>query len=156
MLQEHLVESSLGRQTTLKSILIVQDDENIGSYLVEAIREETPDHPLLVVDSEGALEVIKHVKPDLFLLDYHLSTMNGIELYDRQHAAEGLEAIPAIIVSASLPQELLDKEIKQRQLTALPCPHELDNLLATLRTLLAQPSKGASIGQTTRVEHPEG
>ena len=44
-----------------------------------------------------------------FLLDYHLSSMNGIEPYDRLHATEGLETIPAIIMSASLPQELLDK-----------------------------------------------
>jgi hypothetical protein len=40
-------------------------------------------------------------------------------------------------MSASLPQELLDKEIQQRHLTALPSPHELDALLATLQMLLA-------------------
>ena len=137
MLQQYQKKSLVRRQTILKSILIVEDDANVGSYLIEAIRQESPYHSLLVVNSERALEVVKHIKPDLFLLDYHLSSMNGIELYDRLHATEGLEAIPAIIMSASLPQELLDKEIKQRHLTALPSPHELHALLATLQELLA-------------------
>jgi CheY-like chemotaxis protein len=120
-----------------KTILIVEDDESIGQYLVEVIRQETPYHSLLVTNSLQALEVVEQVKPSLLLLDYHLvSSTNGIELYDQLHSIHGFERIPAIIMSASLPHAALELEIKKRNLMAVPSPHELDELLAALQTAL--------------------
>jgi DNA-binding NtrC family response regulator len=66
-----------------KCILIVEDDINIGEYLIQAIHQETAYRTMLVNSSQQAIEVIQQVKPGLHLLDYHLlSSMNGIELYD--------------------------------------------------------------------------
>jgi len=124
------------RQTTAKTILIVEDDPAMGSYLVEAIHQETAYHPLLVSESRRALEVVKQIRPNLFLLDYHLAGMNGIELYDHLHTTTGLEAIPAVMVSASLPRHLLEIEIKQRHLPVINGPHELDDLLHLLHRFL--------------------
>jgi DNA-binding NtrC family response regulator len=123
-------------QHIARSILIVEDDEDIGAYLVTAIKQETAHHPQLVMESQQALEAVKHIKPDLFLLDYRLRDCNGIDLYDQLHAMSGLEAIPAIIMSASLPEGRLEEEIKQRQLFALSNPHTLDELIETLEQAL--------------------
>lgn len=121
----------------MKTILIVEDDPGIGQYISLAISHETPYLALLVTDSVRALEVVKHIRPNLFILDYRLSSMNGVELYDQLHLTEGLETIPAIIMSASLPREQLENEIKQRQLVALPNFHDLDNLLSVPIPMLA-------------------
>jgi DNA-binding NtrC family response regulator len=120
-----------------KCILIVEDDASIGEYLVQAIEQETPYCPLLVSGSQLALEVMQQVKPDLLLLDYRLlSLMNGIELYDLIHSTHGFEHIPAIIMSASLPQPALEYEIKKRGLIALPQPHDLNEFLAAIQAAL--------------------
>lgn len=136
MLQEYHDPSLEGEQDVTTSILIVEDDADIGTYLVTAIQQETSYQPLLVAESQQALETVKHIKPDLFLLDYRLTESNGLALYDQLHATAGLEAIPAIIMSASLPEGRLEEEIRQRQLFALSNPHTLDELIETLHQAL--------------------
>ncbi len=72
--------------------------------------------------------VVREIKPDLFLLDYHLPSMDGIELYDHLHATKGLEQIPAILLSANLPR----KELEKRKMVGVRKPFELDTLLNTI------------------------
>jgi CheY-like chemotaxis protein len=116
-----------------KKILIVEDDTFISEVLVLVIAQETPYQPLYVPDAFQALVTVNDVKPDLFLLDYHLPRMNGIELYDRLHVTQGLEHVRAIMISANLPQQ----EIKQRQIVGIRKPFGLDDLLDTIEKVLA-------------------
>jgi DNA-binding response OmpR family regulator len=122
------------RHATRKAILIVEDDPYIASFLVMAIAQETPYHPLLAETGERALEMVRHVKPALFILDYILGTMNGLDLYDYLHTQQGFEAIPAIFLSAS--SERLQDETDQRHLIGLAKPIELDELLLSVRQAL--------------------
>lgn len=117
----------------VKMILVVEDDAGIGSFLVQAITQETPYLALLVPDSLQALNAVANVKPSLFILDYQLPRMNGIELYDRLHATKEMEHVPAIIISARLPR----KEIEDRKIIGMNKPLELDDLLKTIEKLLA-------------------
>lgn len=121
-------------QSATKTILVVEDDSSISSFLVEAIEQETPYRALVASDDHAALELVRHFIPDLLLLDYRLPGMNGIELYDR---LKEVAPIPAILITASrqLPQE----QLHQRQLIAFKKPFELDALLATIETVLASP-----------------
>jgi DNA-binding response OmpR family regulator len=121
--------------TTVKTILVVEDDGGIGSFLSLAIAEETPFQAVVVTTGEQALETVSHVPVDLLLLDYTLPTINGIELYDQLHAMPGLETLPAILFTASLAKH--QNVIAQRQMIGLGKPIELDELLETLRMLLA-------------------
>src|SRR5437660_1112799 len=89
------------KRATEKTILIVEDDTYISEVLVLVISQETPYQALFVPDAFQALVTINDIKPDLFLLDYHLPRMNGIELYDRLHATQGLEHIPTIMTSTN-------------------------------------------------------
>src|SRR5437764_13186950 len=88
----------------VKTILVVEDDEDIGSFLVEALWQETSHQALLVTTGSKALETVKTIKPDLFVLDYLLPRMNGIDLYDQLHGTKELEHIPAVMMSANLPR----------------------------------------------------
>ena len=116
-----------------KTILVVEDDELIGAFLAEAISQETAYHPLLASDGFEALRVTHDIKPSLFLLDYHLPKMNGVELYDQLHAKEGLETVPTIILSANLPLE----ELTKRGLVGLKKPFDLDQLLQVIDKTIA-------------------
>lgn len=122
-----------GTQTFLKTILVVEDDAGIGEFLVQALAQETPHHAHLVTDGFQALEAVKESTPDLFILDYQLPRMNGIDLYDQLHRTAGLEATPAIIMSASLPTH----EVSKRHVIGLRKPLELDKLLDIIEGLLA-------------------
>ncbi len=74
--------------TIEKPILIVEDDTAIGSFLIEAIEQETVHQALLATDGYEALQIVDDIKPGLFLIDYSLPYLNGLELYDHLHAAK--------------------------------------------------------------------
>ena len=80
--------------STTKTILVVEDDRDVGELLDLTLTYETPHHALLVADGFQALQVVTAIKPDLLILDYHFPRMDGIELYDHLHATEGLEDTP--------------------------------------------------------------
>jgi CheY-like chemotaxis protein len=115
-----------------KLIFIVEDDSIMEEFLELAIADETPYQSIAVHNGFEALKVIKEVKPDLFLLDYLLPEMNGLELYDRLHSIEYLVETPAIMYSTNLPTQ----ELQKRHITGLYKPFELDELLSTIEKLL--------------------
>jgi DNA-binding response OmpR family regulator len=119
-------------ETSVKTVLVVEDDTGIGTFLVQAILQETPHQAMLVADGFQALKAVSNIKPSLFILDYQLPRMNGIELYDQLHATKGLEQIPAIVISARLPKH----EIEKRKIAAMSKPFELDDFLHAIEKLL--------------------
>lgn len=124
---------SQGKYANMKTILIVEDDAAIGDLFVEVISQETPHRAILVADGTRALNIIEYIKPDLFLLDYHLPGMNGIELYDRLHATEGLEDIPAILMTAGV----LEHDIRRRKIVGMSKPVEMNKLLDLIEELVS-------------------
>ncbi len=118
-----------------KTILVVEDDAAMAEVM-ELILSEEPGYSIhLVSDPREALQLAQRIQPDLFVLDYLLAHMNGIELYDRLHVSQGLENVPAIITSASL---LMHKSLlDQRHLIGLEKPFDLEVLLETIKQMLA-------------------
>ena len=41
-----------------------------------------------------------HVKPDLFIIDYHLLDLSALELSSRLHNINALESVPTIILNS--------------------------------------------------------
>jgi len=115
------------------TILVVEADAEIGSLLLEALSQKTSYQMILLTHSLQALEVARRIKPDLFILNYHLPQVNGIELYDRLHAIKGLKHVPTIMVAADLPEE----EMKQRKIVSLKKPFGMDELLDAIQRVLA-------------------
>ena len=124
---------SPGREyNSTKTILIVEDDAGVGAFLVQALVQETPYRAVLAANGLQALNIVHSLKPSLFILDYQLPFLNGIELYDRLHAMKELERTPAIIISVNPPM----REVKKRHLINLRKPFELDDLLNTVEKTL--------------------
>jgi CheY-like chemotaxis protein len=116
-----------------KIIFIVEDDADVGEFLIEAIKILTPYQVLLAHDGFQALKMVKTLKPDLFVLDYLLPGMNGLELYDHFRATEALEQVPTLFMSANMPE----KEAEKRHAAYIKKPFEFEDLLQLIEQLLA-------------------
>lgn len=125
--------SEAKNQTNVKTVLIVEDDENIGEFLVRALTSETLYEVLWVPDAVQALEAVKTIKPSLLLLDFHLPGLNGLELYDRLHDIPELEHVRAVMMSASAPSA---QEMRKRHIILVKKPFDLNDLLDLLDELL--------------------
>ncbi len=119
-----------------RTILVVEDDEAIGEFIVQAIQQETPHQALHFTDGYKAWNLMQYrrVMPALLILDYNLPVITGIELYDRIHAQKEFEHIPVLIVSA---YHKLCKEVAQeRNLPCLEKPFALDDFLNMVEQLM--------------------
>lgn len=119
---------------TARTILIVEDDVDIGEFLVRAIEDEIHSHALLARDGDEALKFIASVTPAFILLDYQLPETNGLELYDQFQSREELKTVPVLFTSANPPV----KELERRNLQYIAKPFDLDDLLKMLKSLLAE------------------
>ncbi len=114
-------------------ILIVEDNEEIGDSLRQIIDEETPYHSVVVSESSSAIEQAQQLHPCLLLLDYRLPDMNGLELYDRLQEVEETRGVPAIMMSANLPGE----ELQRRGILPLRKPGNTGGVIRIITHALA-------------------
>jgi len=120
------------KQTEMKTILVVQDDADIGAIFLRVLVDETPYETILVTDPLEALEVVKIITPILFILNYRLPHINGLDLYDRLHARPDLAHIPALMVSANLPID----ELAQRGIVGLEKPVDINDFVEAVKQLV--------------------
>jgi DNA-binding response OmpR family regulator len=126
-------DGSEGSSQDTKVILVVEDDTHMGAFFVDALQKITSHQFLLVPDADHALETVKTIIPNLFILDYGLPGINGLELYERLHAQEPFKNTPFLLISANLSRQ----EAKKYAVAFLKKPFELDELLAKIEELLA-------------------
>ncbi len=118
--------------STAKSILVVEDDCGVRDILEEILREETTHQVFLAQDGETALDMLQTARPNLFLLDYRLPGINGLELIDRIRKIKEYEQTPVVLMSASLSRE----NITGHHLRYLRKPFDLDRLLEMVEEAL--------------------
>jgi DNA-binding response OmpR family regulator len=117
-----------------KTVLIVDDDRDIGDILQQIILDQTDYNVLWIAESDLALYAASFVRPSLLLLDYMLPTMDGLVLYDRLQETENMRGVPTVLISAStaLPFE----ELPKRGIYLLKKPFELSDFLDILAQFL--------------------
>jgi CheY-like chemotaxis protein len=128
-------------------ILVVEDDEEHRALYSQAFGRLTPYYVQVVRNSSQALNFVKHIKPDVFILDDRLPGMHGLDLYDQLHATPGLERIPAIFMS-SVSSEEASQKIESRYLLHVDKLFDLGEFLDTIKEALAQLTHGQSEGTT--------
>ena len=128
----HTDDPTEGSTLKIKTILIVEDDTAIGDFLTLTLKMETPYQSLCVKDGIQALEAIKTLLPDLFILDYQLPQMNGLEIYDHLHSREEFKHIPVLLMSANAPMQ----EVEKRRIYSIQKPFDLAELLQKIEELL--------------------
>ena len=117
-----------------KLILIVEDDEDIGYLLVQIIHQQTNHLAIHHVNASNALNAINKLTPHLFILDYSLPDMNGLELHDWLRSIERLKYVQTILMSARNPPV---EEIRKRGILLIRKPFAVTKLLENIETLLA-------------------
>ena len=115
------------------TILIVEDDAEIGRFLQQLLEEDTPYDTRLIGNGLATLEQASELHPCLMLLDYRLPDINGLELYDRLQQVEELRGIPTIMMSAALPVG----ELEQRGIYQLRKPMNIGNVIRMVTHALA-------------------
>jgi CheY-like chemotaxis protein len=118
-------------QQRKKKVLIVEDDQEIARLYLELLQDETNCVAILANEPLQALNIVEGFKPDLFILDYLLPHMDGIELYERLHTIKGLENVPALVVTGIV----LDREGKERGIIRMQKPFDTDILLQTIENI---------------------
>ncbi len=111
----------------VRTILVVEHDPYQAELFTQHFSFKPHHYAKLVTSAEAALNFVKHIKPNLFLLQYHLPDMDGLALYDLLQETRGLASIPAIIVGVPLPTQAL-AVIKTQRLVLLSTPIDLEGL----------------------------
>ena len=113
-------------------LLVVEDDRDIATMLKGVLEDCGGYLVILATNASQAFDIVSEVRPDLFLLDYRLPDLDGLELYHRLHAHRQLATIPVLFLTAHAPKDLLENE----HLCSLSKPFEVDDLQHTIEGLL--------------------
>lgn len=115
-----------------KLILVVEDDEDVGKFIMDALNSGDHYQALLAASAAEALSLLNTLRPDICILDYRLREGTGLELVERLRQMDTFQQLPILLVSAHAP-----KSIKEREdLTFLEKPFSLDELFTTVEHLL--------------------
>ena len=117
----------LTTSSLVRTILIAEHDPSQGESVTQHFSCKPHHYAKLVTSAAAALHFVTHIKPNLFLLAYHLPDMDGLALYDLLQETRGLASIPAIIVGVPLPTQAL-AVIKTQRLVLLSTPIDLEGL----------------------------
>src|ERR1700719_2732431 len=120
-------EGFLTMASLVRTILVVEHDPSQGESGTRHFSFKPHHYAKLVTSAAAALNFVKHIKPNLFLLEYHLPDIDGLVLYDLLHQTKELASIPAIIFGVSLPTQAL-AVIKTQRLVLLSTLIDLEGL----------------------------
>jgi DNA-binding response OmpR family regulator len=121
-----------------KLILLVEGDPANAQFFLHILTQEAYFRVFWATNGRTAWYFTQHVKAQLLLLEYSLPDTNVIIRYDRLHARKELEAVPALILGASLKEG--GDAIKQRGLLAAEQPCDQDTFLSAIESLFAPSS----------------
>ncbi len=113
-------------------ILVVEDDLDISLMLKSILEGFGLYRVILTANGFQAIELMRSVQPDLFLFDYQLPGIDGLELYQQLHAHRAFATIPVLFLSANAPKDAFEKQ----HLFCLSKPFDLEDLLQKVDMLL--------------------
>jgi DNA-binding NtrC family response regulator len=119
--QEPIVQEKQGIE---KTILIVEDDVSISSFLTLAITRETPYRLHILKQGWEAITVARDIKPALIVLDHCPPRIDSIGLYDQLHTIEELKKTQTIVMGTYFDEKEVD-EIKKRKIALINKPFDL-------------------------------
>lgn len=133
MSQDQAPAQPISKKPEQKTVLVVDDDVNIGLIIVELIQEETSHKAVHRTTGSQAIQTLNAAPAHLFILDYQLPDMNGLELHDRLHKLDHLQNVPTVLISALKPSK---QEMQKRMITFLAKPFDMLELLRIISRLL--------------------
>ena len=81
-----------------KRILIVDDEDEVREF-VSTVLEENSYVPVIATNGEEAMDMIRHNRPDLVILDILMPKQSGIKMYRELKTTDSFKDIPVVIYS---------------------------------------------------------
>lgn len=124
---------------TLARVLVVDDEEVMRTFVVNALRRLGIQAVETCNDGAQALKTAAQFKPDLILTDIHMKPMDGLEFVRvlRRHPDAGLRQSKVIFMSADATRGTLEEALPLGTYGYIVKPPHID----TLRTKLEQALK---------------
>jgi DNA-binding response OmpR family regulator len=122
----------LGRKT----LIVVEDDPDIGLLLVRAL-EDDGYTVSLVADGETALAQIRRSRPDLVVLDLKLPRLDGFAVLRELRIDGTVPGMPVVVVSALSGLDSQTYALALGAVAAISKPFDLERFLETTRRILA-------------------
>lgn len=121
--------------TTPYSILIVEDEPELRSFLKESLRESFK-NIYTAEDGVNALEIINQYQPDLVVSDVMMPRMDGFELCKRIKESIDISHIPVILLTARNDSESTSLGYKLGADAYLSKPFDIEFLQTLIRNQL--------------------
>ena len=117
-----------------KSILIVDDNEEIADYLGEVFKEKYQIYK--ASDGESGLAIIREALPDIVISDVMMQGMGGIELCSIVKEDESICHIPIVLLTASTSAEIKLKGVESGADDYISKPFDKELLVARIAGIL--------------------
>ena len=109
-------------------ILIVDDEEEICSFIKKALKKEDIDSDSCC-SAEDALKLLVNNHYDVILLDYRLPGMDGLQLLEKLKEKNVIENTEVILMTAFGDMDMGMKAIKQGCSDYIAKPFNIENLV---------------------------
>jgi CheY-like chemotaxis protein len=122
----------------LYGILLIEDDEATSEMLTECIESQSSYRVRSLLSGEEVLQHLQEIReaaPSLFIIDYLLPGMNGLQLFDHLQSVENFKQVPAIMITATTMTEDMHVALRNRNLALLTKPFELAYLIDYLENV---------------------
>ena len=129
-----------------KFILVIGQEAHIGENVLSILSQEPTYYTILVACPTDAFHVAAVLKISLFLIDEHLSSMEGLDLYDCLRCMKGQQDAPAILLCTALGQH--EARLKERNISGIQKPFDADDLLDLVARTLASSRPSQSNGMS--------
>lgn len=127
-----------------KKILVVDDDPDVRLFSVTVI-EENGHTPIEATNGEEGMNLVKHEKPDLIILDVLMPRESGIKMYRELQTDARLKKIPVIMLSGIAEKSFVrsQKALAEFGAAEVPAPEyylekpvEAEELAQTIQKIL--------------------
>ncbi|NOX15944.1 MAG: response regulator transcription factor [Epsilonproteobacteria bacterium] len=123
--------------STLKKILLLEDDEILAQTLLQLLKSEDYD-VTLVDDGEEALDATYNQKFDLYLLDINVPLLNGMDFLKLSRDAG--DKTPAFFITALRDLDSLSKAFDSGCDDYIKKPFDIDELLIRVKAVFKKKS----------------
>ncbi len=121
----------------MKTVLIVDDDQEIQALLAKLINDYTDFTPIAAEDGEVALDLISENRPDLVILDVLMPRIGGIALYQDIKKNDATKDIPIIFISGEMKDVVFQREgVEMGAVAYITKPFEMKKMLDLINSTI--------------------